>query len=281
MSTEHYLRANRQLWDTWTIEHEHSPFYDLEAFKQGKDRLRSIELQELGDVSGKSLLHLQCHFGMDTLAWARRGAAVTGIDFSLQSIALARKLSEELNIPATFFCADIATLPDVLDGRFDIVFTSYGVLHWLSDLQRWGQVIAHFLNPGGIFYIVEDHPFMRVFTTKVTTDLKVANRYFYSPEPDRLESTGTYASPGSDVSNTYYIWNHSLGEIINSLITAGLTIEFLHEFPFAARAKFPFMEKGEDGWWRFTDPRHTIPLLFSLQARKPHDSERTVTSNSG
>lgn len=200
-----YLQANRELWDAWTHEHEASPFYDLEAFKQGKDRLRSIELQELGDVTGKSLLHLQCHFGMDTLAWARRGAAVTGIDFSPQSIALARSLSEELNIPATFYCADIATLPDVIDGRFDIVFTSYGVLHRLSDLPRWGQVIAHFLHPGGVFYIVEDHPFMRVFTTRATADLQVANPYFFSTEPQSLESKGTYASPDSDLSNTYYI----------------------------------------------------------------------------
>ena len=117
-----YLQANRQLWDHWTHEHEISPFYDLEAFKAGKDRLRSIELEELGDVSSKSLLHLQCHFGMDTLAWARRGAAVTGIDLSPQSITLARALSDELNIPAQFYCADVATLPGVLDGRFDIGF---------------------------------------------------------------------------------------------------------------------------------------------------------------
>jgi SAM-dependent methyltransferase len=270
---DNYLEANRQLWDNWTHEHENSPFYDLAAFRAGKDRLRSIELQELGDVSGKTLLHLQCHFGMDTLAWARRGAAVTGIDFSPQSIALARSLSDELHIPAHFYCSDIANLPEVLDGQFDIVFTSYGVLHWLQDLQRWGQVIAHFLKPGGIFYMVEDHPFMRVFSSKATSELRVANRYFFSAEPDRLESIGSYAAPESDSSNVYYIWNHSLGEVIEALIAAGLQIEFLHEFPVAARAKFPNMEKGEDGWWRFTNPHYTIPLLFSLRAIKPHDSQ--------
>jgi SAM-dependent methyltransferase len=268
-----YLQSNRDLWDTWTLEHQNSPFYDLPAFKAGKDRLRSIELEELGDVSGKTLLHLQCHFGLDTLAWARRGAAVTGIDFSPQSIALARSLSDELNIPARFICAGVATLPDVLDGRFDIVFTSYGVLHWLRDLGRWAHVIAHFLQPGGIFYIVEDHPFMRVFEVHAPTDLKVTRPYFFSEEPERIESKGSYAAPNSDEPTAFYIWNHSIGEIINALISAGLQIQFLHEFPFAARAKFPFMEQSPDGWWRFTDPRYAIPLLFSLQARKPHHSQ--------
>jgi len=117
---DEYFQINQTLWDQWTIEHEESPFYDLASFRAGKDRLRSIELSELGNVSGKSLLHLQCHFGMDTLAWARRGAIVTGVDFSEKSIALARTLSQELSIPAKFVCADIYQLPDTLLGDFDI-----------------------------------------------------------------------------------------------------------------------------------------------------------------
>lgn len=263
-----YLHANQKLWDQWTIEHEKSPFYDLEGFKAGKDRLRSIELAELGDVSGKSLLHLQCHFGMDTLAWARRGAAVTGADLSENSISLARSLSQELHIPAQFFCTDIYHLPDVLSGEFDIVFTSYGVLHWLRDLKRWGEIIAHFLKPNGIFYIVEDHPTFRMFTTEDGTKLNAANPYFYSAEPDQVEMTGSYATGNQGETSTFYIWNHSLGEVVNALIDAGLRIEFLHEFPYAARAKFPFMEKGTDGWWRLPAQYVQIPFIFSLQARK-------------
>ena len=165
--------------DKWTIEHEKSPFYDLEGFKLGKDRLRSIELSELGDVLGKSLLHLQCHFGMDTLAWARRGAVVTGIDLSEKSISLARSLSQELKIPAQFHCSDIYQLPQNLSEKFDIVFTSYGVLHWLRDLKQWGEIIAHFLKPNGIFYIVEDHPSFRMFTTEDDTKIRLANPYFF------------------------------------------------------------------------------------------------------
>ena len=264
-----FLSANQKLWDQWTAEHEKSPFYDLEGFKRGKDRLHSIELSELGNVSGKSLLHLQCHFGMDTLAWARRGAIVTGMDLSEKSIELARSLSEELNIPAKFVCSDIYQLPENLSGEFDIVFTSYGVLHWLKDLPQWAKIIAHFLKPNGIFYIVEDHPTFRMFTTEDETTIKLDNPYFYSEEPYHLEMTGSYATDNQGEKVSFYMWDHGIGEVITSIIDAGLTIEFLHEFPYAARAKFPFMEQSEDGWWRLPDKYVQIPFLFSLLAIKP------------
>lgn len=265
---DEFLQANQNLWDQWTIEHEKSPFYDITGFKAGKDRLRSIELTELGDVSGKSLLHLQCHFGLDSLAWARRGAQVTGVDLSEKSIALARSLSQELNIAAEFICSDIYQLPERLSGKFDIVFTSYGVLHWLRDLHPWGQMIAHFLKPSGIFYIVEDHPTFRMFTTGEETKLKLANPYFFSETPDRVETTGSYATDNQGEEVSFYIWNHGIGDVINALIDAGLTLEFFHEFPYAARAKFPFMEQGSDGWWRLPVQYPQIPFLFSLRARK-------------
>jgi len=265
---DEFLSANQRLWDGWTSEHEKSPFYDLEGFKAGRDRLRSIELTELGDVSGKSMLHLQCHFGMDTLAWARRGAEVTGVDLSEKSIALAKSLGKELDIPATFVCSDIYRLPDHLSGAFDIVYTSYGVLHWLRDLPRWAKIVSHFLKSGGVFYIVEDHPAFRMFTTEDEIKIKLANPYFHTKEPDEVEMTGSYATNNNGETSKFYIWNHGIGEIVTSLIDAGLTIEFLHEFPYAARAKFPFMEKGEDGWWRLPDKYVQIPFLFSLQARK-------------
>lgn len=269
---EEYFQANQEDWDRLTILHEQAPFYDLEGFKQGKDRLRSIELTELGDVSGKSLLHLQCHFGLDTLSWARRGAVVTGVDFSEKAITLARALSQELEIPATFYQANIYHLREVLSGGFDIVFTSYGVLHWLPDLERWATIIAHYVKPGGIFYIVEDHPFFRVFRAKPDGEFRAERPYFFASEPEQYVRKGSYATEGKSESESetgsYYIWNHDLGEILNSLINAELRIEFLHEFPYAARAKFPFMVQGEDGWWRLPERHGTIPFLFSLQARK-------------
>ena len=267
-----YLQANQRRWDRLTIEHENSAFYDLAGFRAGKDRLRSIELAELGDVAGKTLLHLQCHFGLDTLAWARRGAIVTGVDFSQNAITLAQSLSQELNIPAQFYCSDIYELPGVLSGEFDIVFTSYGVLHGLPDLRPWGEIIAHYLKPGGIFYIVEDHPFFRVFRAKPEGEFRAERSYFFAEEPQRIEATGSYATDNEGTAGVSYVWDHSLGEVINSLVDAGLRIEFLHEFPYVARAKFPFMEQGEDGWWRLPSHQHgTIPFLFSLQVRKPVD----------
>ena len=265
---DEYLQANQKLWNEWTEEHEKSPFYDLDGFKAGKERLRAIELQEVGDVRGKSLLHLQCHFGMDTLAWARHGAIVTGVDLSDESIALAQSLSKELNIPADFVCCDVLTLPDHLQGQFDIVFSSYGILHWLRDLKRWAQVIHHFLKPGGFFYIVEDHPFMRIFSSDPVLGVKPDNPYFFTEEPYKAELEGTYATNFQGKKRTYYMWDHSIGEVINSIIDAGLQIEYLHEFDFALRQKFTNMIQGEDGYWRFPPDFNMIPLLFSLKASR-------------
>jgi SAM-dependent methyltransferase len=143
-----YLKSNRDLWDAWTELHERSELYDVEGFKQGKFRLNPFEKQEVGDVRGKTLLHLQCHFGLDTLSWVNLGAIVTGADFSEKAIALARRLSEETGIPATFVCSNIYDLPEALEGQYDIVFTSHGVLGWLPDIDAWAKVVAHFLKPG-------------------------------------------------------------------------------------------------------------------------------------
>jgi 2-polyprenyl-3-methyl-5-hydroxy-6-metoxy-1,4-benzoquinol methylase len=146
-----YTHANRILWNAWTKIHEKSQFYDIQAFKAGGNTLKSIELDELGDVRGSSLLHLQCHFGQDTLSWARLGAQVTGVDLSDEAISLARSLAGELGLKARFVCSDLYELPQVLKEQFDIVFTSYGVLAWLSDLPRWAGIIANFIKPGGYF----------------------------------------------------------------------------------------------------------------------------------
>lgn len=267
---KNYFQTNQEDWDHKTEIHKDAPFYDLAGFKEGKDRLRSIELEELGDVTGKKLLHLQCHFGMDTLAWARRGAIVTGVDFSEKAITLARSLSDELNIPAAFVAANVYDLREALTGSFDIVFTSYGVLHWLPDLAEWAEIIAHFLLPGGIFYIVEDHPTFRIFRSKPEGEFRAERPYFFDDTPERYEGKASYAIDDETKTSTQYIWNHHMGEILNALINAGLHINFLHEFPYAARAKFPHMVQGKDGWWRLPERHGTVPFLFSLMAQKPN-----------
>lgn len=263
-----YLKANRELWNELTPIHARSESYDVEGFRRGRCALAPIELEEVGEVSGKSLLHLQCHFGMGTLSWARLGAKAVGVDFSDEAVALARSLGRETRISASFICSDIYELPKVLDKRFDIVFTSAGVLCWLPDLKRWAEVISHFLRPGGFFYIFESHPFSLVFDDSAgVTGLRVAYSYFARPEPTYWKPEGDYADPNAKVTHGSYEWTHGLGSIINALVDAGLGIEFLHEFPVLFYRACPLMEKDKDGWWRLKGNK--VPLTFSLKASKP------------
>lgn len=265
-----YLESNRELWDRLTKINARAKSYNLDGFRKGESSLKPLELRELGEVRDKSLLHLQCHFGMDTLSWARLGAQVTGVDFSPEAICLARKLSEELNIPARFIESELSDLPKVLDDRFDIVFTSYGVLCWLPDLVPWAELIARYLKPGGLFYITEIHPQNSVFETeKDTKELSVRYSYFHKDEPMKWEVNWAYADMDQRVGMPSYEWTHNLSDILNSLIRAGLVIEEFNEFPYCVYDHYPFLEKGSDGWYRFKDGRETIPLLFSLKARKP------------
>lgn len=262
----HEIETNRRQWDERTAIHVPSAFYDVEGFRQGRSTLKPVELAELGDVADKRLLHLQCHFGLDTLSWARRGAKATGLDFSEEAIAVARRLADEVGLDADFVCSDIYELPSNLDGVFDIVFTSYGVLAWLPDLKGWAEVIAHFLDERGVFYIVENHP-VGWMCDEQDGKLVVIDPYF-DVGPVEVAARGTYAEPEAMLSNaTSYQWQHSLSDVINALIGVGLQIEFLHEFPFTTWQRLPSMVRGEDGWWRIPD-RNDLPLLFSLRARK-------------
>ncbi len=264
-----YLQNNRKLWDEITPIHEKSESYQLQQFRSGElpNKLGPVERAEVGDVNGKKLLHLQCHFGMDTLSWAKLGARVTGIDFSGKSIATARKLSREMSIPARFLEADIYKLPEVLKGRFDIVYTSYGVLCWLPDLRRWAEIIAHFLKRGGMFYIIEGHPFLNVFdNSQKATDFRVTETYFHDPEPTYWEPEGDYADKNAVVSHASYEWKHPLSEVINALIRAGLKIEQVNEFPYICWEWAPFTEKMADNFWHSSGDK--VPMTFSIKATK-------------
>jgi SAM-dependent methyltransferase len=270
---DEYLASNRELWDEWTEVHVGSRFYDVEGFRRGDIRIRDYEIREVGDVANKDLLHLQCHFGIDTLSWARLGARVTGADFSERAIEQARRLAEEIGVEARFVHSDLYSLPEVLDADFDIVYTSRGVIPWLPDLRRWGQVIAHFLRPGGIFYIAEGHPVMWVFDDEGEADLRVRFAYFEKPEPLRFPVVGSYADPNARVTkDVEYAWAHSIGDVVTSLAEAGLRIEFFHEHPFM-EWELPFVEEREPGsWYLREDQEGEIPLSFSLKASKPDRS---------
>jgi SAM-dependent methyltransferase len=261
-----HQETNRRRWNELAALHVGTEFYDLERFKRGASSLRSIEVAELGDVTGKSLLHLQCHFGQDTLSWARRGARVTGVDFSETAIDIARGLARDLNLQAEFVCSRVEDLPQVHTGTFDIVFTSYGAVCWLPDLAAWARTIAHFLVPGSVFYMVEIHPFAELFEEEAST-LQVRYPYFGGSEPLTFSEQSSYADRTARVTNTTeHVWNHSLGAILTSLVNAGLRIEFVHEFPCCVYPKFAGMTQDADGWWRLPPAWPAIPLLFSVKA---------------
>jgi ubiquinone/menaquinone biosynthesis C-methylase UbiE len=266
-----YTEANRRHWDEVVLTHVDSEFYDVASFRAGKTKLKPVELMELGQVRGKSLLHLQCHFGLDTLSWAREGAIVTGVDFSERAVEVARNLAAETEIDARFVVSDIYSLPRNLRGNFDIVFTSYGVLCWLPDISGWAEVMARFIKPGGTFYIVEFHPFAGVFdNAPEVADLNVRYPYFPTAEPLRSEGHGSYADPSAQIRHQVtYQWQHTLGDIVSALIDAGLLIEFMHEFPFSTYQFLPFTEKQPDGTVRLKKHDGCVPLLFSIKASKP------------
>lgn len=265
---DRFFRTNVKRWDELVDIHAKSEYYDIKAFKAGKSTLHSIELKELGDVSDKSLLHLQCQFGLDTLSWARLGATVTGVDFSSRAIRLAESLSRGSKTPARFICSNIYELPGSLDEDFDIVFTSYGVLCWLPDMDGWAEIVSRFLKNGGIFFVVDFHPFAWIFDSDNLTELKVVRSYFHSEEPCSFEREGTYAEPEADVKNkTFYEWQHSLSDIVNALIKARLKILSIKEYPYCIDQLFYFMRKQGE-YWQFSEKDYDFPVMFSLKATK-------------
>ncbi len=270
-----YLKANLASWDEAVELHVSSELYDLEGFKAGKSSLSGIEERELGPLvhEGTTLLHLQCHFGLDTLSWARRGATVTGVDFSSEGIAQARALAGEagLSSRATFVQSDVEDLPDRLSGEFDVVFTSWGALIWLGDLERWAQVVAHFLKPGGTFYIAEFHPCAYLIADDATpAAMRVGYPYFQYGRPQRFDEPGDYADPAATLENTVtFGWNHGLAEIIDPLLRCGMRLDALHEFPYTIPGlPFPFLELCDDGLQRVKGRHDDFPLSFSLRMTK-------------
>ncbi len=262
-----HLEANRRAWDEMVALNAASREYDLEGFKRGRVRLSELETREVGSVRGKSLLHLQCHFGIDTMCWARLGARATGVDFSPAAIRLARELAGELGLDARFVLSDVYRLPRVLHARFDVVYTSMGVLCWQPDLRRWGRVVGRFLRRGGVFYLLDSHPLCNILSDDPGARRpEVTRAYFPAGRPERFVPTWSAAPLRERVQ---YNWQHTIEEVLDSLVDAGLRIEFVHEFPFTFWKAFPFLRRGKDGWWRPTRGRGQVPLMMSVRASKP------------
>lgn len=268
------MKANRDVWDQWAAHHarEELGLYRIKEFKAGGSSLHELEIEELGpDVPGKSLLHLQCHFGLDTLSWLRHGAShVTGVDFSPRAIALARALAAEVGLAdcASFIESSIGDLPEHLSEQFDVVYTSYGVLCWLPDLTHWGQTIARFLKPGGIFFIAEYHPFSYILDDEASS-FQIRYPYFTAEPLQEWPVQGSYADPDADITGFTYEWMHTLGEVVSAVAQAGLRIEYLHEFDYTNYQALPYVEQAGDRMYRLQQHRESIPLMFSMRACKP------------
>lgn len=245
--------------------HIASDFYNMKAFRAGKNSLNGIELELLGDISGKSVLHLQCHFGQDTLSMARMGATVTGVDISDKAIQRAKELATELGLDATFVCCDLYDTLRHVTEKFDIVYTTYGTIGWLPDLDKWAAVIAGALKPGGRLVFVEFHPVVWMFDDNFE---QVAYAYFKT-EPIMETVSGTYADRNSGLVNHTVSWNHGLGEVLGSLLAQGLSIAHFHEYNYAPYPIFSKSDEFEPGKFHASGFGDKLPLVYSVMAVKP------------
>ncbi|MBD3236595.1 MAG: methyltransferase domain-containing protein [Candidatus Eisenbacteria bacterium] len=273
-------RSNQALWDELAPVHYRS-YREVEILRAGGEVLDEVETQELGPVTDRTLLHLQCHIGTDSLAWARRGARVTGVDFSARSIAMAETLARELQIPARFLHCNVYDLPQQLDERYDIVYTSRGVLCWLYDLQRWGGIIAHHLKPGGRFYLMESHPFCNLFDDSRPGRLQLIHSYFHDPRPVRWDSgDGDYDDASYVPCHPSYEWVWSIADVLGALLGAGLRLESVRELDRIFYRHFPGMVPCRDRWYQHPEHPGQLPLTFTLCARKPDPSAESVGGES-
>lgn len=265
MNTDlNYIEKNKLAWNSRTDHHVGSSFYDMENFVKGKNSLNDIELKLLGDIKGKTILHLQCHFGQDSISLARMGAVVTGVDLSDNAISKAKEFSQQLNIPASFICCDVYDLPNHLDQEFDIVFTSYGTIGWLPDLDKWAKIVSAFLKPGGQFVFAEFHPVVWMFDNDFQ---KIA--YTYSKSDPIIETEqGTYADKSAPISTEMITWNHGIAEVLTSLLNHGLQINSFEEFDYSPYNCFNHATEFETGKFRITHLENKIPMVYALSAVK-------------
>jgi len=259
-----YIKINRELWNKKTPVHVASKFYDVEGFIAGKTSLNPAELDSLGDVKGKSLLHLQCHFGQDSLSWARLGADVTGVDLSDKAIDEAKKLNDKLGLNAEFICCNVYDLKEHLDKKFDIVLTSYGTIGWLPDLNKWAEIISHFLKPGGTFFIAEFHPVLWMFNENFTEF-----QYSYFNDVPIIETVkNTYTDGDAEINLLSYGWNHPLSEIFTPLLKNNFKISEFKEYPYSYYNCFNKAIQNKDGWWEIEGMEGKLPLMYSIKAIK-------------
>lgn len=265
-----YTAANRANWDERVPVHVASAFYDVERWLTERPRPRDRELELLGDVAGLEVVHLQCHFGLDTLAFANAGARVTGLDFSSAAIAEARILAERAGLAgrARFVQADVARAAEALaPERYDIVYVSLGALCWLPSVEVWATQVEALLRPGGRLYLHDVHP---LAWTLADDDVRVEYSYFEEPEPYVDDSDATYADGHARLSNARsYEWNHSIGEIVTAVLDEGLHLAALTEHDWTVSQRFPWLVETADHRWASPPQKPRVPLSFTLLANRP------------
>lgn len=259
-----YIKINKQTWNNKTDVHIASEFYDMKGFLDGKSTLNSIELELLGDIKGKSILHLQCHFGQDTITFSRMGAKATGIDLSDKAIERAHEFASKLNLDTNFVCCDIYDTPKYIDEKFDIVFTSYGTIGWFPDLDKWAKVVSHFLKPNGKFIMADFHPVVWMYDN----DFKDVFYNYFNVEPIIENEEGTYADKEAEISAQTMTWNHPTSELFNSLINNSLEINCYNEFDYSPYNCFNQTEEFEPNKFRIKHFGNKIPMVYSLKASK-------------
>jgi 2-polyprenyl-3-methyl-5-hydroxy-6-metoxy-1,4-benzoquinol methylase len=262
-----WFETNRANWDERVPIHVTGRFYDQPGFLAGRDTLQPFERDEVGDVAGKTLVHLQCHFGQDTLSWARSGARVTGLDFSAPAIEAARAAAAQIGVDADFVVSNVYDAAEALGERqFDIVYVGIGSLIWLPDVAAWAKVVARLLRPGGFLYLSDGHPMAQILADE---SLTVEHSYF-ATEPTRWEEPGTYADLDAVTThNVTYEWPHALSEVFSAILAAGLRIDCFAERDYALYPRWPFLDRRDDGTWRMPADMPSVPLMYSLRASKP------------
>lgn len=259
-----YIEVNKKLWNQKTEIHYNSDFYDIDAFIKGKDSLNPIETELLGSFKEKTILHLQCHFGLDTISLSRHGALPTGVDFSENAIKKAKHLNQLLGTDAKFIQSDIYQLQQILDEKFDIVFTSYGVVGWLPDMKKWAKIINQFLKPGGEFIMVEFHPVLWIFDY----DFKQIEYNYMDTNPIIEELEGTYTNREAPIKDKSVCWNHGLATVVNAIVKTGLIITDFSEYDHSPYNCFKNTVKIDDGKYQIKGLENKIPMLYSLKAKK-------------
>jgi SAM-dependent methyltransferase len=272
---ERMMRANRANWDARTPIHLASSFYGLDGSRPAASWFADYEWADLGELAGLDLLHLQCHLGTETFAFAERGARAVGLDLSGASVRAARDLTAERGLDIEYVEANVYDAVDALDGRtFDVIYTGKGALCYLPDLDRWAAVLAQLLRPGGKFYVVEFHPLLYALGVVPPPDgseeLRLRYDFLHGRGAEERDGTRTYTDgPALTHDTTVYEWRHEIGEVVNALVGAGLRIDLVREEDTLPWPRWSSMRPTGDGWFRLPPEAPRIPLLYALRATRP------------